>query len=314
MKSVTKISSQYSALNSSFAVLALTFFLAAPSALAWGEHGHLLSNEAATLGLPTDMPHFFLEAYPQLVWLGPEPDRWRSSGESVEKWGAPDHFIDYEYAEGLELPRSRYDFLELMVTSGRLARFGLDYDTTGFSPWRITELTEMLTNQFRRWRFASPGTTERITLEREIIHTAGNLGHYVADAANPHHTTFHYNGWMSADNPRGFTNDCEAHARFESRFVSHAVDLGHVVPKMSAPLLRADYFVTSLDFIRASNQLVDDLYALDQTGAFDLFNPRTEPGVAFASARLAAGASLLRDLWWSAWKNSAKAPRRRSED
>src|SRR5688500_15937918 len=112
-----KISSQFSILNSQFAGVAIVLTLALlspPPASAWGEHGHLISNEAATLGLPTDMPHFFLEAYPQLVWLGPEPDRWRGGGESVEKWGAPDHFIDFEYAEGLELPRSRYAFLELM--------------------------------------------------------------------------------------------------------------------------------------------------------------------------------------------------------
>jgi hypothetical protein len=260
------------------------------------------------------MPHFFLQAYPELVWLGPEPDRWRSAGESLEKWGAPDHFIDFEYAEGLELPASRYDFMQLMEDSGRLKRFGIGNATTGFAPWRITELSEMLTNQFRRWRFSTPGTTERLTLEREIIHTAGTLGHYVADAANPHHTTFHYNGWASAENPRGFATDCEVHSRFESRFVSHAVELEHVVPKMSAPVLRTDYFATAIDFIRQSNLLVDDLYTLDRANAFDIFNPRTEPGVEFASSRMAAGASLLRDYWWSAWTNSARAPRRRSDD
>ncbi len=30
-------------------------------------------------------------------------------------------------------------------------------------------------------------------------------------------------------------------------------------------------------------------------------------------ALLAAGATLLRDLWWSAWQNSAKTPARRGE-
>ena len=309
----TKNSSQFSILNSQFAGIALGLVLAltASPAFAWGEHGHLLSNEAAALGLPTDMPHFFLEAYSELAWLGPEPDRWRNAGESLETWGSPDHFIDYEYIEGLELPRSRYDFLELMESSGRLRRFGIENDTAGFSPWRIAELHEMLTNQFRRWRFTSPGTTERRALEHEIIHTAGALGHYVADAANPHHATIHYNGWASAENPEGFATDCDAHSRFESQFVSHAVDLKHVVEKMSEPVLRTDAFTTAVDFLRASNQLVDELYVLDRAKAFDLFSPRTEPGVAFASERLAAGASLLRDFWWSAWKNSERAPRRR---
>jgi hypothetical protein len=37
-------------------------------------------------------------------------------------------------------------------------------------------------------------------------------------------------------------------------------------------------------------------------------------GVEFATDRLAAGASLLRDLWWSAWVNSGKSRRRSSSD
>jgi hypothetical protein len=315
LKIPTKIARhfQFSIFNFQLLVLMVALLGPAPPAFGWGEHGHLLSNEAAVLGLPTDMPHFFLEGYSGLVWLGPEPDRWRNGGESLEKWGSPDHFLDHEYVEGLELPRSRYDFIELMESSGRLKRFGIESDTTGFSPWRIAELSEMLTNQFRRWRFTTPGTTERRALESEIIHTAGNLGHYVADAANPHHATIHYNGWASAENPAGFATDCDTHSRFESQFVSHAVNLSHVVGKMGQPVARTDYFTTAVDFLRESNQLVDDLYVLDRAKAFDLFSPRTEPGVAFASERLAAGASLLRDFWWSAWKNSARAPRRRED-
>ncbi|HEU4522284.1 MAG TPA: nuclease, partial [Thermoanaerobaculia bacterium] len=89
-----KNSSQFSILNSQFAAAALALLFATQPALAWGEKGHLISNEAATLSLPTDMPHFFLQSFPELVWLGPEPDRWRSGGETLEKWAAPDHFID----------------------------------------------------------------------------------------------------------------------------------------------------------------------------------------------------------------------------
>ena len=283
----------------------------APPAAAWGEKGHVLSNEAATLALPADMPHFFLQSFPELVWLGFEPDRWYNSGEALAEWGAPDHFIDYEYAAGLDLPESRYDFLDLMSESGRLRRFGIESETTGFSPWRITELAELLTNQFRRWRFTSSGSIERQALEHAIVHTAGILGHYVADAANPHHTTIHYNGWASAENPQRFATDCGTHSRFESQFVSHAIDLDDVMPKMAAPVLREKYFATALEFIRSSHALVDDLYILDRDGAFDLFNRRPDRGIDFASTRIAAGSSLLRDLWWSAWRNSASAPRRR---
>ena len=299
--------------NSSFARAALIFLVfVSPRALAWGEKGHFLSNEAATLALPADMPHFFHQSYPALVWLGYEPDRWRSAGESLDAVAAPDHFLDYEFVDGLELPRSRYDFIALMESSGRLRRIGIDPETSGFAPWRIAEMTERLTNQFRRWRFTAPGTTERSVTEMEIIHTAGVLGHYVADSANPHHATMHYNGWASAENPNRYATDCGTHSRFESAFISHAVDLEHVMPKVAPPVPRADYFATGLELIRNSNAQVDQLYALDRDGAFDLFHSNTAPGVSFASDRLAVGASYLRDLWWSAWKNSAQSPRRRA--
>ena len=309
---------QFSIFNFQFlsrAVLVSVATLAiAPPASAWGEKGHYLANEAATLSLPADMPHFFLRSFPDLVWLGFEPDRWRGAGPSSTAWGAPDHFLDYEFVEGLELPPGRYDFIALMESSGRLRRLGISNDTSGFVPWRVAELTEILTNQFRRWRLTTPDSPERQVLENQIISTAGTLGHYVADSANPHHATIHYNGWASADNPRGFANDCGTHSRFESGFISHAVDLEHVTPKVAAPVLRTDYFGTAVDFIRSSNALVDELYALDRDGAFNPFNRRKEPGIAFASDRLAAGASMLRDLWWSAWTNSAKRPPRRGED
>jgi hypothetical protein len=50
---------------------------------------------------------------------------------------------------------------------------------------------------------------------------------------------------------------------------------------------------------------------MDRDGAFDVFRPVSPEGKAFAADRLAAGASLLRDIWWSAWRNSAKATARR---
>jgi hypothetical protein len=42
----------------------------------------VLSSEAARFGLPTDMPIFFYESYPELIYLGPDPDRWRGAPAS----------------------------------------------------------------------------------------------------------------------------------------------------------------------------------------------------------------------------------------
>ena len=87
-----------------------------------------------------------------------------------------------------------------------------------------------------------------------------------------------------------------------------------VTPKLAAPKLRTDYFAAALESVRASNALVEQLYKLDRDGAFNPLRRSSPEGIAFASDRLAAGASLLRDLWWSAWVNSGKPPKRRGED
>ena len=146
-------------------------------------------------------------------------------------------------------------------------------------------------------------------IEADIIRDAGVLGHFVGDASNPHHTTIHYNGWVGP-NPNHYATDCDTHDRFERYFVSHALDVSEVVPHVSAPVLRTDYFAAALGEVRESNSLVEPLYRLDRDGAFALVTPPSKQGVDFAAARLAAGAAMLRDLWWSAWKNSEKPPRR----
>src|SRR5205823_8418860 len=86
------------------ALLVSIVLLITSSAFAWGEKGHYLSNEAATFGLPTDMPIFFYKAYPELIFLAYDPDRWRGAGDSLDAANPPDHFLDYEYVAHLDLP------------------------------------------------------------------------------------------------------------------------------------------------------------------------------------------------------------------
>ena len=130
----------------------------------------------------------------------------------------------------------------------------------------------MLTRDFRAWRGTAPRSAERRAVEIAIIQTAGILGHYAADSANPHHTTIHYNGW-AGPNPDGYATDCDAHSRFESQFVSHAVTLGDVVPFLSPPARHKDYFATANEFIRASNALTGTLYRIDRDEVFSHFGP-----------------------------------------
>lgn len=260
-------------------------------------------NEAATRGVPNDMPVFFYKAFSRLTYLGPEPDRWYTGHfASIGAANFPEHFIDYEYVKGLPLPPDRYRFIDLLYTSGTLRKYNIGNATTGFAPWRIAELCDLLTVQWRLWRDSWPGA-EREQIEQNIIHVAGTLGHYVGDTANPHHTTIHYNGWVGTTNPEHFRTDCETHGRFEHYFVTRALDLPDVIRYMRPPVLRRDYFATAMAHVEESNALVETLYRIDRDGGFDSHDGTPEARE-FAARRLAAGASMLRDLWWSTWRSS----------
>lgn len=292
-------------------ILTVLISLAASPAFAWGQAGHLMTSEAATIGLPTDMPLFFYLSFSQLTWLGPDPDRWRGGGPALDATNSPDHQLNYEYVAALQLPRDRYAFLALLISSGTQRRLGIRNSDPGFLPWRIAEMCEQLTVEWRLWRASAPGSPEREFIQRDIVRDSGVLGHFVADASNPLHTTISYNGWITP-NPNGYANDCLIHARFETDFVSHAIVTDDIVPKLGAPQLRTDYFDSAIAFVRQSNTLVETVYRIDKDGGFDIFrNPPSPEAKTFAADRLAAGASLLRDLWWSAWRNSAIPPKRR---
>jgi hypothetical protein len=284
-------------------LLVLLVLLVSPSLFAWGEKGHLLVNEAATLGLPADMPHFFLRAFPELTYFGPEPDRIKNAGDSQDAVNLPDHQIDLEETEGITLPRSRYQFLDAMAKIDAYRRHGFSHDRPGFLPWRIAELSQYLQKLFSMWRTAD--YSDRRAIEREIIVVAGLLGHYVGDAGNPHHTTVNYNGWVTSPNPNGYVNDCEIHTRFETQFISHAITREDVIPRVGPPQLRTDYFNAGLALITESNSLVERLYQIDKAHGFDVLRPVQAEAKEFAAKRVAAGAALLRDLWWSAWRNSS---------
>lgn len=281
-------------------VVGFLFLLAAMPAWGWGFVGHSIVNEASTRATPAAMPQFFHEAYPRLVLLGYEPDHLRGAGDSADAFNAPNHFLDYEYVEHLELPRKRYEFIDLLYESGTLRRFGIDNHTSGFLPWEVAELGQFLEQEWRRWSGEDLTAEERESVERTIVLLSGVIGHYIGDAANPHHSTIHFNGWAIAPAPAGYATDCSTHFRFETFYVTKAIDPADVFSAVAPLTVRADYFQTALDLIRDSNTLVDELYSIDARGGFDP-DRKSEEAYRFTVSRLALAGSLLRDIWWSAY-------------
>jgi hypothetical protein len=278
----------------------------AADAALWGEHGHLMVGRAAADALPAEMPEFFRRAAAQLSYLNPEPDRWRDRAESgidpaMNTGQAPDHYINFEpMPAGALEARNRHAFSDV------LREAGMRGDQLGFLPWRILELTQRMRVAFREWR-ATDDPEVRGWIEQRIINDAGILGHYVADGSNPHHTTIHHNGWVG-ENPRGFTTDRTFHSRFESQFVGARVTLDQVRPAVNLPpAVLPELRPAIVDYLRHSNSLVVRLYELDAVEPFGRQN-RNPMHHAFAVQRLAAGAIMLRDLWWTAYVTSSDQP------
>ena len=142
-------------------------------------------------------------------------------------------------------------------------------------------------------------------LATDIAYYMGWLGHYVADAAMPLHDSIHHDGW-SGQNPKGYTRDPRIHDRFESEYVdligTAEADVLKYVAK-DARYLEDPWQATLTHSLDARN-FVEDVYRLDLRGAFR--NKDDQEAREMIYKRIAAGATFLRDLSYTAWIESAK--------
>jgi hypothetical protein len=119
------------------------------------------------------------------------------------------------------------------------------------------------------------------------------------------HTSIQYNGWVGP-NPHGFTTAHDIHRRFETNFVNQNLRQLQFSTLVGAPQRLANPFEDYLDYLRASERLVEPLYALEKHGGFD--GAGTAESRDFVRRRLAAGSQMLLNLWYTAWLESESAP------
>jgi hypothetical protein len=287
--------------------LVLAVLVLAPSLHGWWENGHFYTGRAAAEALPAQMPAFFRQSVDRLSYLNYEPDRWKNSAERAADQAlvggtSPEHYINFEKVPpGLLKLTNRFDFLAAV---GRREPNG---SQVGLLPYRTLELFQSLRVSFRLWREA-PDAGTKAWIEQRIIDDAGILGHYVADGANPLHTTVHHNGWVSKNNPRKFSTDNTLHGRFEGKFVDGHIKIEDVRPRV-APQAKviAQPREAILQFLNDSYGLVDDVYRLEQRERFSETTKSPEHKT-FVADRIAAGATFLRDLWWTAYSTSDQQP------
>ncbi|MBM3790545.1 MAG: hypothetical protein FJW35_09380 [Acidobacteria bacterium] len=265
----------------------------------WGDEGHRLVSRVAVELLPEDMPAFFRTAADRLAFLGPEPDRWRDTQEvykALRESAGPDHFIDIDQPDDfLALPDDRYQYADRLRAAGKYPK------DVGFLPYACLEGFQQVQVMFRMWRDPRNAAEHR-QIEENIIYYAGVLGHFVADGAQPLHTTVHYNGWSTSGNPEAFSRE-PLHWRFEGEYVRARIR-AEDFRKLVKPAERLqDPFHGIMRYLLASHETVPELYRLEKKARWEQENSNAE-SKRFVAARLAAAAQMLADLWYTAWLGS----------
>lgn len=292
----------------SLALIALVL-IQSEAAVAWGNEGHVAINRVAAERIPATMPRFLRRAVVEIAYLGPEPDRWRSPSEfALKNAQEADHFIDLERVAWLDpLPQGRYEFYRKLYEK-RAATPATDHpddylpERVGLQPYITMEVYGRLKAAFREYRQRQAAHQPTQAVQQAIIFYAGWLGHYVGDASQPLHTTIQYNGWVGP-NPNGYTTEHKIHGQFESTYVAANITAKDFAGLVRGPERLADPFARYVAYLRESNGMVENVYALEKAGGFT--GKGSPQAFDFTTHRLAAGSQMLLDLWYTAWMESA---------
>lgn len=316
-------------------LLALFFVLhfAIAPLRAWDYEGHRIVNKLAIASLPKDFP-IAVNApatAERIAFLSGEPDRWRNSTNAAFKQAhTQEHFLDIEDLEPLGLtPKTasqfRYDFIAQLKSAREKhpEKFApidptknTDHtrDLIGMLPWALNEQYQKLESAFSYLKTFEQfgGTPEEIQNARDnIIYQMGVIGHFAGDAAQPLHTTKHYNGWVGP-NPNGYNTNKTIHSWIDGGFIRRAeVKFEQLQPKVrGAKLVGGEstagrgVFDDSMGFILEQFALVEKTYQLDREGKLSPNKGDVPEGREFIGAQLIKGGQFLGDLWFTAWQSA----------
>lgn len=212
----------------SIALLLLPLILAAPVS-AWGNKGHRTTSALALKGLPPGVRAWYAGREAEVEDHASDPDHWRQDRKE-----GPRHFLDMEpYGGPDHLPRTLDD---------ARARLGGDYYRRGVVPWIIQDRWRDLVAAFRS------GDPAKVAIASAI------LGHYIADAHVPLHTTDNHDGQL--------TNQKGVHRRWESGLVERHIqgDALTVLPAKPDPA----FLDRPWAWLRAAHALVPQLLEDDR--------------------------------------------------
>ena len=268
------------------------------TALAWWSESHPVITEAAFAALPADMPEFFRKGKETVASYSGDPDLWKEKAvPALRSAENPNHFINLESLQGKELPKTRQQYVKLCWD------VNTDADKTGCLPYAIQEDYEKLVMAFAEHRKAP----EDKAVQAKVLYLAGVLAHYAEDAAQPLHTTIHYDGRAK---PNKVSPRSGIHPKVDAlpeKLRLTAEEIAKDIKKVEAPKDVA--FAFTLAAIRESHGRVDRLYEFEAKLPDTDAEPPKDPDKdlrEFSLERCRAGASLAATLWYAAWAQSAK--------
>jgi hypothetical protein len=197
--------------------------LAAPLQ-AWGDKGHRVVTRLAITTLPQELRPWFAGRESELADHASDPDHWRQDAKE-----GPRHFLDME-------PYGDPDHLPHTVEEAK-ARLGGEFYRQGVVPWIIQDRWRDLVAAFQ------VGDPAKVAFATTI------LGHYIADAHVPLHTTENHDGQQTGQ--RG------VHSRWESGLVERYL----LETELSVRPARPDPALLNRpwDWLRAAHALVPQL-------------------------------------------------------
>ena len=216
----------------------LSLFLASAmlinTASAWGFLGHKLINNRAVFALPPEMFGFYKKYIDYITAHAIDPDsrRYLMAEEACR------HYLDcdrYEKAAPLDTIPHRW--------ADAVATYSQDtLESHGIVPWHCLAMLSRLTKAFEEKD------------AQKILKLSADIGHYIADAHVPLHSTRNYNGQL--------TGQEGIHALWESRIPQLFSDSFDLLTGTSVYLYKPSDFIWGT--VGRSYMLVDSVLKLEK--------------------------------------------------
>lgn len=264
---------------------------------AWGFFAHKKINNLAVFTLPPAMIGFYKKNIEYLSEESVAPDRRRYAVEGE----APRHYIDLdEFGDSaiFKLPHGWNKAVAEFTEDSLMAR--------GIVPWHIVKMQGRLKEAFLLYN------------PEKILRASAELGHYVADANVPLHTTSNYDGQL--------TGQTGLHALWESRlpelffneydfFVGKAQYIDDVQGYAWGAVTRAHQALDSVLDIekRISEKMGKKKYSFETKGkqtvkvvSENYASTYHEALHGMVQRQMRTSVKMIGDLWYTAWVDAGQ--------